>query len=59
MKYLEFFPQFRAMILSVLPNVVQSLFAAAGDYYTWRLAKKIYGTESNASWAAVCNPVLG
>ena len=48
-KFLEFvscFPQFRAMIMSVLPNLVQGFFAAVGDYYTWQLAEKIYGTGS-------------
>ena len=47
------FPQFRAMILSVLPNLVQALFASGADYHTWQLADKIYGKGSNAGWAAV------
>ncbi|KAF4630326.1 hypothetical protein G7Y89_g7814 [Cudoniella acicularis] len=52
------FPQFRAMILSVLPNFAQALFAGAGDYYTWQLAERIYGKGSNAGWAAVLMTVF-
>lgn len=53
MKFLQFFPQFRAMIMVVLPNVVQALIAASGDYCTWRLAERVYGRGSNVAWAAV------
>jgi phosphatidylinositol glycan class B len=54
MRYLSMYPQFRALILLYLPKVAQGLVAAAGDYYTWKLAEKIYGRGSNASWTAVC-----
>lgn len=53
MELLSCFPQFRAMILSVLPNLVQGVFAAAGDFYTWQLAEKFYGVGSHAAMAAV------
>lgn len=53
MEAVSCFPQFRAMILAVLPNIVQAYFAAMGDYYTWKLSEKIYGRDSNASWASV------
>jgi phosphatidylinositol glycan class B len=53
MESLSLFPQFRAMILAVVPNVAQSLIAGAGDFYTWQLAEKIYGTGSNIGWATV------
>jgi len=53
MELVSCFPQFRAMVLAVLPNIVQAYFAAVGDYYTWQLSEKIYGRESNASWASV------
>jgi phosphatidylinositol glycan class B len=56
MEYLSLFPQFRAMILVLLPNLVQAYFAATADYYTWQLAEKIYGTGSSASWSAVRFP---
>jgi len=53
MEYLGFFPQFRAMILSVLPNVVQGVFAAGTDFYTWKLAEKLYGIGGNGTTATV------
>lgn len=55
MEFLGFFPQFRAMILTKLPNIVQGIFAALGDYYTWKLSEKIYGLGSDTAWAAVSN----
>jgi len=57
MEYLGFYPQFRAMILAVVPNVAQAFFAALGDYYTWKLAQKIYGTGSNYGMATVSSNV--
>jgi phosphatidylinositol glycan class B len=47
------YPQFRAMILAVLPNLVQAYFAALGDFYTWQLSEKIYGEGSNDAWTTV------
>lgn len=53
MAFLQLFPPFRAFILVALPGVLQSVFAALGDFFTWKLAMDIYGRESNAPWAAV------
>ncbi|KAM3078572.1 glycosylphosphatidylinositol anchor biosynthesis [Clarireedia jacksonii] len=53
MELLGFFPQFRAEVLAVLPNVVQSIFAAICDYYTWSLAEKLYGIGSRTAWFTV------
>lgn len=53
MELVSYFPQFRATVLAVLPNIVQAYFAAVGDYYTWQLSEKIYGRGSNANWASV------
>ncbi|RFU34628.1 hypothetical protein B7463_g1709, partial [Scytalidium lignicola] len=53
MTVLSMYPQFRAIILSVLPNAVQSVFAALADFFTWKLAQRMYGRESNATWAAL------
>jgi GPI mannosyltransferase 3 len=53
MAWLEFYEPFRAFILVPLPKIIQSVFAALGDFYTWRLATEIYGIESNVPWAAV------
>ncbi|TVY34375.1 GPI mannosyltransferase, partial [Lachnellula occidentalis] len=53
MEFVSCFPQFRATVLAVLPNIVQAYFAAVGDYYTWQLSEKIYGRGNNASWASL------
>lgn len=53
MDFLEFYEPFRAFILVPMPKIIQSVFAALGDFYTWRLATEIYGMESNVPWAAV------
>lgn len=53
MEFLEFYPQFRGMVLTALPSLLQSICAALGDFYTWRLAEKIYGRGSNTALAAV------
>lgn len=53
MQFLSAFPQFRGMILALLPNLVQAYFAALSDYYTWQVSERIYGTGSNESWLAV------
>ena len=53
MSALSLFPPFRAFILVALPGALQSVFAALGDFYTWKLAMDIYGRESNTPWAAV------
>ena len=53
MTWLNFFAPFKAFVLVALPGVVQSVFAALGDLYTWRLATEIYGVRSNVPWAAV------
>ncbi|KAK1750674.1 hypothetical protein QBC47DRAFT_393222 [Echria macrotheca] len=52
MSGLEVFEPARARILVMLPSLVQSVFAALGDFYTWALATEIYGVESNVPWAA-------
>lgn len=58
MELLGFFPQFRALILSNLPNIVQGIFAALGDYYTWKMAENMYGLGSSTAWAAVSDESL-
>ncbi|KAK3301591.1 glycosyltransferase family 22 protein [Chaetomium strumarium] len=58
MSFLHLFPPFRAFILVALPGALQSVFAALGDFYTWKLAMDIYGRESNAPWAALWVTVL-
>lgn len=54
MATVSIFPQFRAIITSVLPNIVQSIPAAAGDFFTFKLAQRLYGYETHPTLAAVC-----
>ncbi|MCJ1463010.1 glycosylphosphatidylinositol anchor biosynthesis [Pseudocyphellaria aurata] len=53
-------PDSHAELLIAAPKVIQAVFAALGDYYTWRLGRRIYGQESSEAWAAlaltVCSP---
>ncbi|KAK5653101.1 hypothetical protein OQA88_9199 [Cercophora sp. LCS_1] len=58
MTWMQLFTPFKAVILVALPGVVQSVFAALGDFYTWRLATQIYGADSNVPWAALWMTVL-
>lgn len=53
MEFLQLFPQFRALILSYLPGVIQSIFAGIGDFFTWQLAEKLYGAGSTSAWTTV------
>jgi len=46
-------PQYRAVVLTAVPQVAQALFAALGDCYTWKLAETVFGDGSAGSWAAV------
>lgn len=49
----------RPQVLLAAPKVVQAVFAAAGDWFTWRLAVRVYGQDSNTAWSAVwplCSP---
>ncbi|KAK4227556.1 Alg9-like mannosyltransferase family-domain-containing protein [Podospora fimiseda] len=58
MSLMHLFTPFKAWMLVVLPSALQSVFAALGDFYTWKLAMEIYGRESNAPWAALWMTVL-
>jgi hypothetical protein len=42
-----------AEFLVVAPKIAQAVIAATGDYYTWKLAKKVYGPDSYGAWATV------
>jgi phosphatidylinositol glycan class B len=43
----------RAQDMLIAPKIVQGIFAAAMDFYTWKLGKKVYGAESHAAMAVV------
>ena len=53
MEFLQFYPQFRAFILSALPSIIQGVIAAVGDFYTWQYAERLYGLGSRSAWVAV------
>lgn len=53
MEFLQFYPQFRAMIMSALPRIVQGIIAAIGDFYTWKYAERVYGLGSQSAWVSV------
>ncbi|GKT95604.1 alg9-like mannosyltransferase [Colletotrichum tofieldiae] len=46
-------PFARPWLLLAAPKAAQAVFAAAGDWYTWQLAVKIYGADSSVSWFAL------
>ncbi|KAK1779230.1 Alg9-like mannosyltransferase family-domain-containing protein [Copromyces sp. CBS 386.78] len=51
-------PSFETFLLEALPKLIQSVFAALGDFYTWQLATSIFGDESNIPWTALWMTVL-
>ena len=46
-------PVSEASILLAGPKVVQALSAAVLDFFTWRLAQRIFGSTSRVAWTAV------
>lgn len=51
-------PAFRAELFLAGPKTLQAVFAALGDYCTWRLARRIFGQESYQAWATLALTVL-
>ncbi|KAF3770041.1 family 22 glycosyltransferase [Cryphonectria parasitica EP155] len=51
-------PSLRASLLTVLPKLVQACLAVVGDFYTWKLAERVYGQGSRSAWSALCITVL-
>ncbi|KAL2822114.1 Alg9-like mannosyltransferase family-domain-containing protein [Aspergillus granulosus] len=51
-------PASRADLLIAAPGVTQAVIAAVGDYYTWKLARYIYGGRRYESWATLALTVL-
>ncbi|TLD34094.1 hypothetical protein PspLS_00491 [Pyricularia sp. CBS 133598] len=60
LKFLQASPEISAALLVAAPKATQAIFAALGDYYTWKLALQIYGNSggiaSAALWLTVLNP---
>lgn len=51
-------PATRAELFLAAPKTLQGVFAALGDYYTWKLARRVFGHESHQAWAALALTVL-
>ncbi|KAJ5095934.1 hypothetical protein NUU61_005290 [Penicillium alfredii] len=48
----------RAELLIAAPKVAQGVISAIGDFYTWKLALRIYGKDSRGAWATLAATVL-
>lgn len=48
----------RAELLVAAPKTFQAVLAALGDYYTWQLARRVFGQDSHQSWATLVLTVL-
>ncbi|KAJ5774134.1 GPI mannosyltransferase [Penicillium paradoxum] len=51
-------PGTRAELLIAAPKIAQAVIAAIGDFYTWKLAVRVYGDDSRGSWATLAATVL-
>ncbi|KAL4781353.1 Alg9-like mannosyltransferase family-domain-containing protein [Aspergillus varians] len=51
-------PASRADLLIAAPGITQAIVAAVGDFYTWKLARYIYGNRSLESWATLALTVV-
>ncbi|KAI2637309.1 glycosyltransferase family 22 protein [Xylaria nigripes] len=51
-------PSVKAKWLLMAPKALQTVFAALGDWYTWRLGEKLYGSCSAAAWAVLLMTLL-
>ncbi|OKL56510.1 GPI mannosyltransferase 3 [Talaromyces atroroseus] len=47
-----------AEFLIAAPKVAQAVIAATGDYFTWKLASKVYGHDSYGAWATLALTAL-
>ncbi|TLS23262.1 uncharacterized protein PpBr36_05981 [Pyricularia pennisetigena] len=60
LEVLQASPEISASLLVTAPKAIQAVFAALGDYYTWKLALQIYGSSggiaSAALWLTALNP---
>ncbi|CAG8204943.1 unnamed protein product [Penicillium nalgiovense] len=51
-------PATRAELLIAAPKTAQAVVAAIGDFYTWKLAVRVYGDDSRGSWTTLVATVL-
>lgn len=47
-------PATRADLLIAAPKTAQAVVAAIGDFYTWKLAGRVYGEATREAWTVVC-----
>jgi phosphatidylinositol glycan class B len=48
----------RADLLIAGPKTAQAVVSAVGDFYTWKLANRVYGDDSRGAWTALFVTVL-
>ncbi|KAJ6136541.1 hypothetical protein N7512_001701 [Penicillium capsulatum] len=48
----------RAELLIAGPKIVQAVVSAIGDFYTWKLASRIYGEDTTGAWTTLLATVL-
>ncbi|KAH7041042.1 Alg9-like mannosyltransferase family-domain-containing protein [Microdochium trichocladiopsis] len=48
----------KAKWLVAVPRVMQAGFAALGDWYSWRLAERLFGHSTSISWAVLAMTML-
>ena len=46
-------PALRAELLIVAPKTAQAVLSTIGDFYTWKLARRVYGVDSREAWTTV------
>ncbi|KAJ5610701.1 hypothetical protein N7510_007420 [Penicillium lagena] len=51
-------PAPHAELLIVAPKTAQAVVSAIGDFYTWKLARRVYGTGSREAWTTLAVTVL-
>ncbi|KAF7182809.1 hypothetical protein CNMCM7691_002470 [Aspergillus felis] len=51
-------PASRADLLVAAPKTVQAVIAGLGDFYTWKLARYVYGAQSYETWATLALTVV-
>ncbi|KAH9836920.1 glycosyltransferase family 22 protein [Teratosphaeria destructans] len=56
--FLNLKPEAQAEVYIAGPKLLQAGIAAAGDWYTWRLAGEVYDHESKSHWYALALTVL-
>ncbi|KAJ5657158.1 uncharacterized protein N7484_000807 [Penicillium longicatenatum] len=48
----------RAELLIASPKTAQAVLSATSDFYTWKLARRIYGEDSHGAWATLIATII-